>query len=66
MAMYIVSRRLSAGSTTSQLATSLRYATCWRSFSTSFREERDTFGPINVPPINCGERRLRDRYRILI
>ncbi|KHG29130.1 Fumarate hydratase 1, mitochondrial -like protein [Gossypium arboreum] len=49
MAMYIVSRRLSAGSTTSQLVTSLRYATCWRSFFTSFREERDTFGPINVP-----------------
>ncbi|WRX10356.1 Fumarate lyase [Theobroma cacao] len=49
MAMYIVSRRLSAGSTTSQLVTSLRYATCWRSYSTSFREERDTFGPINVP-----------------
>lgn len=47
--MYIVSRRLSAGSTTSQLVTSLRYATCWRSYSTSFREERDTFGPINVP-----------------
>ncbi|KAE8701924.1 Fumarate hydratase [Hibiscus syriacus] len=49
MAMYIVSRRLSAGSTSSQLATSLRYTTCWRSYSTSFREERDTFGPINVP-----------------
>ncbi|XWS76604.1 hypothetical protein CRYUN_Cryun01aG0191000 [Craigia yunnanensis] len=49
MAIYIGSRRLSSGSTTSQLVTSLRYATCWRSYSTSFREERDTFGPINVP-----------------
>ncbi|KAE8676688.1 Fumarate hydratase [Hibiscus syriacus] len=49
MAMYMVSRRLSAGSTTSQLATSLRYTTCWSYYSTSFREERDTFGPINVP-----------------
>ncbi|OMO50500.1 Fumarate lyase [Corchorus capsularis] len=37
MAMYIVSRR------------SVRYATGWRCYSTSFREERDTFGPINVP-----------------
>lgn len=47
MAMYIVSRRVVGGST--QL-TAFRYATtCWRPYSTSFREERDTFGPILVP-----------------
>ncbi|XP_021902274.1 fumarate hydratase 1, mitochondrial-like [Carica papaya] len=45
MAVYIVARRLSAGSTTR----ALRSVTCWRSYSTSFREERDTFGPILVP-----------------
>ncbi|KAL3569426.1 hypothetical protein D5086_029316 [Populus alba] len=43
MAMYIVSRRLSTGSTT------WRYGNWLRSYSTAFREERDTFGPISVP-----------------
>ncbi|KAG5539815.1 hypothetical protein RHGRI_020134 [Rhododendron griersonianum] len=42
MAIFIASRRLSTTS-------SLRFSACWRSFSTSFREERDTFGPISVP-----------------
>ncbi|KAF9597168.1 hypothetical protein IFM89_016156 [Coptis chinensis] len=37
------SRRISSSST------SLRYVYLLRSFSTSFREERDTFGPIQVP-----------------
>ncbi|KAF7121179.1 hypothetical protein RHSIM_Rhsim13G0008000 [Rhododendron simsii] len=46
MAIFIASRRLSGGSTTTSL---LRFSACWRSFSTSFREERDTFGPISVP-----------------
>ncbi|KAG5514193.1 hypothetical protein RHGRI_035555 [Rhododendron griersonianum] len=46
MAIFIASRRLSGGSTTASL---LRFSACWRSFSTSFREERDTFGPISVP-----------------
>ncbi|GMY16979.1 fumarate hydratase 1, mitochondrial isoform X2 [Fagus crenata] len=45
MAMYLVSRRFSAGSVLGPL----RYATLLRSYSTSFREERDTFGPILVP-----------------
>lgn len=45
MALYVVARRLSGGSATAQL----RYATCWRFYSTSFREEKDTFGPILVP-----------------
>ncbi|KAK3037009.1 hypothetical protein RJ639_031583 [Escallonia herrerae] len=49
MAVFLASRRLSGGSTASLLAGSLRYTTCWRSYSTSFREERDTFGPIQVP-----------------
>ncbi|CAK7348355.1 unnamed protein product [Dovyalis caffra] len=49
MAMYIVARRLSTGSTTSQFPASLRYGNWLRSYSTAFREERDTFGPINVP-----------------
>ncbi|CAN1751296.1 Fumarate hydratase 1, mitochondrial [Linum perenne] len=43
MAAYIVARRRSLGLITSQ------FATLWRSYSTSFREERDTFGPIQVP-----------------
>ncbi|KAF6140919.1 hypothetical protein GIB67_042332 [Kingdonia uniflora] len=43
MAMFKSSRRLSCLSTET-----LRYA-CSRSFSTAFREERDTFGPIQVP-----------------
>ena len=42
MAMLVASRRLSIGSRT--VTTSL-----FRCFSTSFREERDTFGPILVP-----------------
>ncbi|KAM1150929.1 hypothetical protein ACFX2B_031043 [Malus domestica] len=46
MAMYIVSRR-AAGELTPLAA--FRYATSSRAYSTSFREERDTFGPINVP-----------------
>ncbi|KAB2616296.1 fumarate hydratase 1 [Pyrus ussuriensis x Pyrus communis] len=46
MAMYIVSRRAAGGLT--PLA-AFRYATSLRAYSTSFREERDTFGPINVP-----------------
>ncbi|KAF2568163.1 hypothetical protein F2Q68_00023631 [Brassica cretica] len=46
MAIYVASRRLSARTTTA----ALRYATAMRSYSTSsFREERDTFGPIQVP-----------------
>ncbi|KAH9730597.1 Fumarate hydratase 1 [Citrus sinensis] len=50
MAVYVISRRLlGGGSTTSQLAGTLRYGACWRSYSTSFREEKDTFGPILVP-----------------
>ncbi|KAH0638105.1 hypothetical protein KY289_038020 [Solanum tuberosum] len=46
MAMLNAARRLSAGSA---LSDSLRYTSSWRFFSTSFREERDTFGPILVP-----------------
>ncbi|CAN1228168.1 Fumarate hydratase 1, mitochondrial [Linum perenne] len=53
MAAYIVARRRSLGLITSQFGESsssvLRCATLWRSYSTSFREERDTFGPIQVP-----------------
>jgi fumarate hydratase class II len=45
MSIYVASRRLSGGTT----VTALRYATSLRSYSTSFREERDTFGPIQVP-----------------
>ncbi|KAJ6710563.1 ASPARTATEAMMONIA/ARGININOSUCCINATE/ADENYLOSUCCINATE LYASE [Salix koriyanagi] len=41
--MSIVARRLSTGSTT------WRHGNWLRSFSTAFREERDTFGPISVP-----------------
>ncbi|KAF8392644.1 hypothetical protein HHK36_022993 [Tetracentron sinense] len=48
MAMFSASRRLSSASTTSLLVATLR-SSCLRSFSTSFREERDTFGPILVP-----------------
>lgn len=45
--MLNAARRLSAGSA---LSDSLRYtSSSWRFFSTSFREERDTFGPILVP-----------------
>lgn len=44
--MLNAARRLSAGSA---LSDSLRYTSSWRFFSTSFREERDTFGPILVP-----------------
>ncbi|CAI0406839.1 unnamed protein product [Linum tenue] len=53
MAAYVVARRRSLGWITSQLGESspsvVRCATLWRSYSTSFREERDTFGPIQVP-----------------
>ncbi|MCD7449841.1 hypothetical protein HAX54_001757 [Datura stramonium] len=49
MAMLTASRRLSTGSV---LSDSLRYSSSWRFFSTSFREERDTFGPILVPEDN--------------
>nr|GLL30614.1 fumarate hydratase 1, mitochondrial [Ipomoea trifida]GMD13814.1 fumarate hydratase 1, mitochondrial [Ipomoea batatas] len=44
MAMLIAARRVTGGSTRS-----VSSETCWRYFSTSFREERDTFGPIQVP-----------------
>ncbi|XP_011016529.1 PREDICTED: fumarate hydratase 1, mitochondrial-like [Populus euphratica] len=49
MKMYMVARRLSDGSTTSQFPASLRYGNWFRAYSTAFREERDTFGPILVP-----------------
>ncbi|CAH9112621.1 unnamed protein product [Cuscuta europaea] len=49
MAMLIAARRLASGSTRPVSSESLRYTTSWRYFSTSFREERDTFGPIQVP-----------------
>ncbi|KAL5791861.1 hypothetical protein ACOSP7_000455 [Xanthoceras sorbifolium] len=50
MAVCIVSRHFSGvGSTTSQLVGALRYGTGWRPYSMAFREERDTFGPIQVP-----------------
>lgn len=45
--MYTAARRLCGGSTGSPLL-GLRYMYL-RSLSTSFREERDTFGPIRVP-----------------
>ncbi|KAG6645016.1 hypothetical protein CIPAW_08G092800 [Carya illinoinensis] len=45
MVVYIVSRRLLGRSAVG----AWRYATLWRPYSTSFREERDTFGPILVP-----------------
>ncbi|KDP28204.1 hypothetical protein JCGZ_13975 [Jatropha curcas] len=48
MATGVVARRLSHGSTSSQSIGSLRFAS-WRLYSTAFREERDTFGPIQVP-----------------
>lgn len=48
MSLYIASRRLSSRSSMPATAAVLRSA--WlRFYSTSFREERDTFGPINVP-----------------
>ncbi|CAH9098639.1 unnamed protein product [Cuscuta epithymum] len=49
MAMLIAARRLASGSTRPVSSESLRYTTSCRYFSTSFREERDTFGPIQVP-----------------
>ncbi|CAI9774295.1 unnamed protein product [Fraxinus pennsylvanica] len=51
MAIFVASRRLSSRSTTatSFLAESLRYTTSFRLHTTSYREERDTFGPIRVP-----------------
>ncbi|KAF2325129.1 hypothetical protein GH714_022938 [Hevea brasiliensis] len=47
MAMEILVRPLSRGSTTLQTVVSLRHAS-WRLYSKAFREERDTFGPIQV------------------
>lgn len=45
--MYIATRRLSSKSTP---ATAAALRSAWlRFYSSSFREERDTFGPINVP-----------------
>lgn len=55
MAMFVASRRLSNGLTPSLLVGVLR-STYWRSYSTSFREERDTFGPILVPSDKLGSR----------
>ncbi|CAA2965308.1 fumarate hydratase 1, mitochondrial [Olea europaea subsp. europaea] len=51
MAIFVASRRLSSGSMTAKsfLAESLRYTTSFRLHTTSYREERDTFGPIRVP-----------------
>lgn len=48
MTMLVASRRLSNGLTPSVLVGALP-SSYWRSYSTSFREERDTFGPILVP-----------------
>ncbi|XP_027365518.1 fumarate hydratase 1, mitochondrial [Abrus precatorius] len=48
MALYVASRRLSAGSTSTTIL-ALRFISSSRSYSSSFREERDTFGPIQVP-----------------
>ncbi|KAM6579204.1 hypothetical protein CsatA_002978 [Cannabis sativa] len=48
MAMFTISRRLSTGSTTTAIGV-LCFATYSRFYSTAFREERDTFGPILVP-----------------
>ncbi|KAJ0797190.1 putative fumarate hydratase [Helianthus annuus] len=47
MAMVLAFRRTPGGSAI--VADSVRFITCWRHFSTAFREERDTFGPIQVP-----------------
>ncbi|KAK6937342.1 Fumarate lyase, N-terminal [Dillenia turbinata] len=48
MAMYVLSRR--GQYSTSMLVGGLRCSSTWlRSISTGFREERDTFGPIQVP-----------------
>ncbi|KAH0902921.1 hypothetical protein HID58_042424, partial [Brassica napus] len=44
MAIYVASGQLSRGIA----AATLRYATAMGSYPTSFREERDTFGPIQV------------------
>lgn len=51
MAVSIVSRRISGGGSITSVSTdALRLgAAGWRRFLTSFREERDTFGPIQVP-----------------
>ncbi|RZC92545.1 hypothetical protein C5167_029323 [Papaver somniferum] len=48
MAMFNASRRFSSITSSSSTASKLQYYLV-RSFSTSFREERDTFGPIQVP-----------------
>lgn len=57
MAMLVASRRLSNGLTPSVLVGALP-SSYWRSYSTSFREERDTFGPILVPSDKLGSRSL--------
>ncbi|CAN6923893.1 unnamed protein product [Brassica oleracea] len=44
MAIYVASGQFSRGIA----AATLRYATAMGSYPTSFREERDTFGPIQV------------------
>ncbi|KAF3602385.1 hypothetical protein F2Q69_00034844 [Brassica cretica] len=44
MAIYVASGQLSRGIA----AATLRYASAMGSYPTSFREERDTFGPIQV------------------
>ncbi|XP_044493767.1 fumarate hydratase 1, mitochondrial-like [Mangifera indica] len=50
MGHYNILPRVSSGrSTTSQSAGALCYRSCRRSYSTAFREESDTFGPILVP-----------------
>ncbi|XP_057995083.1 uncharacterized protein LOC110659213 [Hevea brasiliensis] len=74
MAMGILVRRLSRGSTTLQTVVSLRHAS-WRLYSKAFREERDTFGPIQVRAdkfvfllskfSGCGVHKLKDHCKIL-
>ncbi|KAL0856744.1 hypothetical protein Bca101_061898 [Brassica carinata] len=44
VAIYVASRRLSSGTAVA----TLHYDTAMRSYSPSFREERDTFGLIHV------------------
>ncbi|XP_057535875.1 fumarate hydratase 1, mitochondrial [Amaranthus tricolor] len=48
MSMYIAIRRFSNRSTVASPSSALR-STLLRYYSSTFREERDTFGPINVP-----------------
>ncbi|KAG2247578.1 hypothetical protein Bca52824_087206 [Brassica carinata] len=51
MAIYVASGQFSRGIA----AATLRYATAMGSYPTSFREERDTFGPIQVRSNKCRE-----------